>query len=185
LFYFSKPVAERNLLKSIHNQTIKSIVEIGVGDGSRTKRILEVAGWKAGEAGLKYTGIDLFEGRPEGTPGMSLKEAFHALKTPNVKMQFVPGDPYQALARTANMLANTDLLIVSSGLDEASLARAWMYVPRMLHANTLVYLHERTSGTTTSEGKPVPGTENYKRLTQIEVERLAAAGSKRSSRRAA
>ena len=178
LFYFSQPAGERSLLKAIHRQPIKSVVEIGVGTGARTRRLLEVVGWSAGESALKYTGIDLFEGRPAGTPGMTLKEAFHSLKTANIKMQFVPGDPYQALARTANMLTGTDLMVISAGLDEASLAKAWMYVPRMLHPQTLVFIQEKSD----AGGKPV---ETYKRLTQLEVEKLATAASKKSNRRAA
>ncbi len=178
LFYFSQPVAERNLLKAIHKQPIRSLVELGVGTGARTRRLLEVIGWSARDSAIKYTGIDLFEGRPAGTPGMTLKEAFNSLKTPNVKMQFVPGDPYQALARTANMLTGTDMLIISAGLDEASLARAWMYVPRMLLPTTLIFRQERSE----AEGKVV---ENYTRLTAVDIERLATAASKKSNRRAA
>jgi hypothetical protein len=191
LFYFSQPVAERSLLRAVsrNSEPIRSIVEIGVGTGARTRRLLEVVGWSAaGDTPLKYTGIDMFEGRPAGTPGMSLKEAFNKLKTPNVKMQFVPGDPYQALARTANMLTGTDLLVISAGLDENSLAKAWMYIPRMLQPKTLVFLQERIAApNSTADGNSGKSqvTETYKPLTALEIERLAAAGSKKSHRRAA
>ena len=170
LFHFSKPVADRALLKGIHEQPIRAIVEIGVGTGERTRKILEVTGWSAGDAPRKYTGIDLFEARPQGSKGMALKEAFNSLKTPNVKMQFVPGDPYQALARTANMLVGTDLLVLSADLDQDSLRRAWMYVPRMLHDKTLIY--QQTPGVGTEPGP-------YQVLSRLDVERLAANGSKK------
>lgn len=170
LFHFSKPVADRALLKAIHGQPIRAIVEIGVGTGDRTRKILEVTGWTAGDAPRKYTGIDLFEARPQGDKGLALKEAFNTLKTPNVKMQFVPGDPYQALARTANMLAGSDLIVLSADLDQDSLRRAWMYVPRMLTESTLIY----------QQGPAVNGEPGaYQQLSRLEVERLAAAGSKK------
>jgi len=178
LFHFSQPVAERSLLQAVHRLSVRSLVEIGLGTGARTKRLLEVIGWSNVDGPLKYTGIDLFEGRPAGTPGMTLKEAFNSLKTTNVKMQLVPGDPYQALARTANMLTGTDLLIVSAGLDETSLSRAWMYVPRMLQPQTMVFMQERGE----AGGKVV---ETYKRMTPLEIEKLATAASKKSNRRAA
>jgi hypothetical protein len=175
LFYFSKPIAERALLKAIHDQPIKSGVEIGVGTGARTLRLLEVLGWTAKEP-LKYTGIDLFESRAKGTPGLTLKDAFNQLKTPNVKMQFVPGDPSQALARTANMLTNTDLLVISGDHDGDALSKAWRFVPRMLTDTSLIFLQEAPTG-------PEQGV--YKRLTRLEVERLANGPAKKSGKKVA
>jgi hypothetical protein len=173
LFYFAKPVAERALLKAIYKQPIRSLVEIGIGRGERTARLLEVVGWTPHDTPLKYTGIDQFEGRPEGTPGMSLKEAFSVLKRPDVKMQLVPGDPHQALARTANMLAKTDLLVISADVDATSLARAWTYVPRMLHEGSLVY-----------QQQPATAGGEYRRLTKPEIDKLTQANG-RGQRRAA
>lgn len=172
LFYFAKPVAERALLKAIYQQPIRSVVEIGVGNGERTKKLLEVLSWSTQDT-LKYTGIDLFEGRPAGSPGMTLKEAFHQLKMPNVKMQFVPGDPSQALARTANMLTNTDLLVISGNHDPEALAKSWRFVPRMLHEGTLIFQQDPPVGNE-------PGV--YKPLKRLEIERLAHGGGKKDKK---
>ena len=60
-------------------------------------------------------------------------------------MQLIPGDPHSALARSANSLQNTDLVIISAGHDEQSLASAWFYLPRMLHAGSAVYVESKTS----------------------------------------
>jgi hypothetical protein len=60
------------------------------------------------------------------------------------QLRLVPGDPLSALARCANSLANTDLLIISAGHDPAGLEPAWFYIPRMLHAGSLVFLEEQT-----------------------------------------
>lgn len=175
LLYFSQPAADRTLWKAIKGRPICSIVEIGVGLAvGRTQRVLEIAGWRYDCQPQKYTGIDLFESRPAGQPGLSLKEAHHELRTSGIKFQLVPGDPFQALARTANALTGTDLLLISAGLDETALGRAWTYVPRMLHAHSLVFMQQ-------------PGSEKAKESWRIlpreEIDKLAAAG--KQSRRAA
>ena len=175
LLYFSQPAADRSLLKAIKKRPIRSIVEIGVGLGvGRTQRMLEVAGWRPDCQPLRYTGIDLFESRPSEQPGLSLKKAHLALRSSGIKTQLVPGDPYQALVRTANALTGTDLLLIDAGQDEASLRRAWTYVPRMLHKDSLVFIAQ-------------PASEQKKAFWRIvprdEIVRLAAAG--KQARRAA
>src|SRR5690606_30991433 len=104
LLYFSQPAADRSLYKAIKGRKVASIVEIGVGSGERTSRLIEVLGWEAGNHPLHYTGVDLFEQRAKERPGLTLKEAFARFKFDNVKVRLVPGDPYSALARVANQL---------------------------------------------------------------------------------
>ena len=43
LCYFSKPVADRALYRLLRKRSVKSIVEIGVGQLQRTARLLELA----------------------------------------------------------------------------------------------------------------------------------------------
>ena len=76
---------------------------------------------------------------------MSLKQAFAALRQPEVKVQLVPGDPNMALRRVANSLTGTDLLLIAADQDRDSLAAAWTWVPRMLTATSLVF-HGGASG---------------------------------------
>jgi hypothetical protein len=154
---------------------VRSIVELGIGFSGRTKRLLEVAGWGTSSQPLRYTGIDLFEARPAEQPGMTLKEAFAAFRSPDVKVQLVPGDPNMALRRVANSLTDTDLLLVSAGQDKDSLAAAWAWVPRMLTDKSLVYIEQPASK---------PGTTAWKQLTVDEVRKLGASAG-RSQRRAA
>jgi hypothetical protein len=54
----------------------------------------------------------------------------------------MPGDPYTALAGIANTLSKIDLVVISASVDQAALARAWFYVPRILHAESQVFLEE-------------------------------------------
>jgi len=169
LLYFSKPAAERALYRAARSKAIGSIVELGIDLGGRTPRLLEIASWRSKLLPLRYTGIDLFEARTNGQPGLTLKQAFAALKQPHVSVQLVPGDPAGALRRVANSLTNTDLLVIAADQDRASLAAAWSWVPRMLTATSLVFLQE-------PDGKP--GLLRWRSLTTAEIRRFAEEAGK-------
>ncbi len=179
LRYFSQPAADRSLWRAIHRQPIRSIVEIGLGLGEpgayRTERILEIAGWRRECLSLAYTGIDLFESRPADQPRLTLKEAIGPLRATGAKTRLVPGDPYAALARTANALTGTDLLVISAQADRDSLAQAWRFVPRMIHAQTLILMQDSGNA---------GGQAAWRRVQQEEVLRWAA-DANRAVRRAA
>jgi len=174
LLHFSQPASDRAVYRAVKTQPIRSIVEIGIGSGGRTQRLLEVAAWRAASLPLRYTGIDLFEARPAGSPGHSLKEAFALFQRPGVKVQLVPGEADVALRRVANALAGTELLLISAGLDAESLARAWTWLPRMLTAQSSVFLEEPAKAVATG----------WRKLTIADVQQRAGAAS-RALRRAA
>jgi hypothetical protein len=175
LAYFSQPNAERLIYRTLRRAGVNSIVELGVGTGRRTRRILEVARRYQTAADLRYAGIDLFESRPPDSRGLSLKVAHRLLRDSGAKVQLVPGDPWSALSRTANSLANTSLLVISADQHSAALEKAWFYVPRMLHERSLVFLEE-----TAGDGKCA-----FRRLSLAEVDSLAAKSGVRPARRAA
>ena len=56
-----------------------------------------------------------------------------------IAAQLVPGDPFSALSRAANSLRDIDLATISADQDPAALERAWFYLPRVLHATSLVF----------------------------------------------
>jgi hypothetical protein len=174
LLYFSQPASDRPLYKAVKGRTIRSVIELGLGDGQRTTRLFEVLAWKDGNLPLRYTGIDLFEGRPTGSKGLTLKQAFATVRANDVKVQLVPGTPHDALARCANQLAATDLLIISADQQAADLERAWKYIPRTLHKDSLILREQPVGG-----GKTV-----FQALTFQEVERLARESSKLQRRAA-
>ena len=51
--------------------------------------------------------------------------------------------------RAANGLGKLDLLLLAPGADAQDMAGAWLYVPRLLHEQSLVFLE-----TATAEGEP-------------------------------
>jgi hypothetical protein len=171
LAYFSKPGTDRVIYRVIRRRLVRRILEIGIGQASRARRMIEVAQLGASGEAIRYVAIDPFEARgPEATPGLSLKEAHRLLKPTAAQVQLIPGDPAAALARAANALQNIDLVIISSDYNEQSLADAWFYLPRMLHAGSQVYLETQA---------PQAADKTLGLLAAAEIEARAAAKGRR------
>lgn len=173
LCYLSKPEGLRPLYRLLCKRRKKSpvrkITELGVGTAERTLRLWELC---PPTDDAVYTGIDLFEARAAADgAGLTLKDAHKKLAATGMKIRLVPGDPYSALARSANSLADQDLILIAADQDRASLARAWFYVPRMMHESTLVYEEELVEGEST--WKPVPPDEIARRAAAAKGKRAA------------
>ena len=149
---------------------------IGMRDALRARRIVQLSQrYSAGDV-VEMTGIDMFEGRPaDVAPGVSLKEAHQILNETGARVQLVPGDPFSALARTANSLPDIDLLLLDADHDTESMARAWFYVPRMLRdaASTLI---EIDTGVDEKTGHRLT---KWNRLNRKIIDERAAVGERR------
>ncbi len=145
LAYLSRPREERPLYRAIRRLRPRSIVEIGIGNGLRATRLIDVAMRYNKLHTIRYTGIDLFEARPPEQSGLSLKRAYQLLNSRGAKVQLLPGDPFSVLSRRANALSGTDMLLISNDQDEDSLGQAWFYVPRMLHERSLIFVQRRSA----------------------------------------
>ena len=144
LCYFSKPTADRPVYRAIRRYRPRKIVELGIGDGHRASRMIELLGRVSTQADVHYVGMDPFEGRTQSSgPPISLKEVHQRLRTTGARIQLVPGNPSDSLIRLANSLGKIDLLIVPADLDSPTFARMWYFVPRMLHGRSLVYIDGR------------------------------------------
>jgi hypothetical protein len=113
---------------------------------------------------IHYTGIDMFEARPAENPGITLKLAYKLLRRLNAKVRLVPGDPFAALARTANSLTDTDLIVIAADQDPEAMSRAWAFVPRMIHEGSLIFQEQPGRG---------GGNSRFVRLGVQEIEDLA------------
>jgi hypothetical protein len=162
LAYLSKPKALRPLYRLIRRRRPKKIIEIGIGETQRAGRMIAVAQRYAGDDVVHYTGIDLFESAGPARASLPLKEAYRRLRATRARIRLEPGDPHWALARAANSLAGTDLVLISAGLDEASMSAAWFYLPRMLHGDSVVLLEEL------SDRGPV-----LRKMSAVEIAQLA------------
>lgn len=141
--HFSKPACDRILYRIIRKRKVRRILELGVGDGRRAMRMIEMAERGSSGGRATYVGIDLFESRtPADGPGLTLKEAHCLLGATEGRIRLIPGDPGTALARTANELKKIDLVVISESADETSMQRAWFYLPRVMHPDTCVIRRE-------------------------------------------
>ncbi len=158
---FSNPKSDRILYRAIKKSKVSSILEIGVGDGHRAETMIRVAKKFSGSGAVRYTGIDRFEADPNSTS--TLKGCHQQLNQLDAKIQLVPGEMYPALHRIANSHTRTDLLIISAGYEPSSLDSSWFYIPRMLHATSLVFLQDAKDP-----------EASFERLTRLEIERKVA-----------
>ncbi len=134
---FSQPAADRAVYRLIRQHRLRNIVEVGVGNGLRTGRMIRVAQQASPNAIISYSGIDLFEMRPGG---LKLKDAYRTLKATGARVRLIPGEFTSALAMKANDLIGTDLVIISADQNIGNGDAAWFYVPRMLHAASHVLI---------------------------------------------
>ena len=173
LCYFSKPIADRPIYRAIRRHGVRRIVELGIADGRRAVRMIEVAQQTTARPDVHYVGMDRFEDRTESSGvGIGLKAAHQLLQGTGARVQLVPGDPSDGLIRLANSLGKVDLLIVPAELDSPSFARIWFFVPRMLHGRSLVFIDEQLAD----------GQRSLRLKPRREIDRLALVGP---SRRAA
>lgn len=135
--------------------------------------MIEVAEKTSLPQNIHYVGMDLFEGRADsGAPRISLKAAHQLLRATGVRVQLVPGNPSESLIRLANSLGKVDLLILPAELESAPAARAWFFVPRILHERSLLFVEGlRADGRKTLRVKP---RREIDRVTTGAVTRRAA-----------
>ena len=169
LKHFSQPAKDRPIYRLIDDGRIRSITEFGLGSGLRTPRMLELALRHHLPSQLRYAGFDLFESRPAGQNGLTLKQAHRQLTATGIPFRLVPGELIPGVLRAANTLPRTDLVVISGEIEHSSLEQSWLYFPRMLHEGSVVLLE---SGNVRPE---------FQRLSYQQVCELA----RRATRRAA
>lgn len=113
-------------------------MEMGLEDGIRGNRLVQVALRNAGIRPVHYYGIDLFEAHEDPEDRISLKEAHKEFTALGAKVKLIPGDPFSALARSANSIKGVDLVVIGHDQDPESVQRAWMYLPRILSEDGVV-----------------------------------------------
>lgn len=131
----SKPRCERQLYQRVQRLKPVRIVELGLGDGSRATRLIRLARRFSDET-VHYCGIDLFEARSANP--LPLKEVHNQLAKTDAKVRLVPGDVFSSLGRTANVLVNTDLMVIDAVTSSQELEKAFHFFPRMLHESTSI-----------------------------------------------
>jgi len=166
--WLSKPVPDRLIYKMIKRNQVRSIVEIGLGDGKRCRNMIAVAKKFSPDSKIKYTGVDLFDSRDEKDEPLKLIEMHRKLNDLEAKTQLVPGDLASALPRIANNHVRTDLVIISAGFEEEDFESTQMFLPRMLHPSSVVLIQDYAD-------------EEFYVHSRLEIEKMAAESSSSDS----
>ncbi|MCA9132887.1 MAG: hypothetical protein KDA45_07020 [Planctomycetales bacterium] len=147
--HFAKPVAERKLFTQLVDRPIRSLLEVGLGDGQRMRRIAKLVQLPSDTASLRYIGTDEFESAKDTQGHMSLKQAHKLATQLGFKASLIPGDVASALPRVAHKFGTSDLVIIDGGLDPAqplsSFCGSWLN--RVAHSDSVVLACEQPGGT--------------------------------------
>jgi hypothetical protein len=150
LAYASQPKSERFLYRAVRKRRAARLVEFGITSLTRSRRLIEVAQrYASGE--VCFTAIDPFESATapapcEGAEKRLLIHVFRTLKSTGACLRLLPGSVASVLPDVANSLPKTDLLLIGHAVCDAELARAWFYLPRMLHEGSLVLRESAAAG---------------------------------------
>lgn len=136
--YLANPAEERAIYSAVLKHRPSRIVEIGLGTAQRAEKLLKLVK-SCGVTAPRYVGVDLFEGRSEGVRGVGLKDTYKILVALGADVKLIPGDAATVLRRISNALQANDLLLIDAAETSQTMAEAWMYVPRMLAAQALVF----------------------------------------------
>ena len=117
LTLLSHPKQDRRIFRMIHQSQVHSILELGIGSGVRTSRMIELLGRQRGSQNPRYIGVAFFEARPANAPGLTIKRAHQLFANSGVDVRLIPGDPCSVLARTANGLGTIDLVVIGAAKE--------------------------------------------------------------------
>lgn len=143
--YLSKPASERALFLHVLENPVASILEIGLGNGERFARVIPLCSKPNGVTQIRYAGVDPFESAQAGTPHLPLKTAHRNLAELGVKANLIPGDTIAAIARVANVVLPSDLVIIdgrwNSGDEISQAIHQWL--PRLCHDHSTIFARNR------------------------------------------
>jgi hypothetical protein len=147
LSHLSKPASDREIYRAIVQQKSYRILELGIADCKRALRMIDAAARFTTRSDIQYVGMDSFEDRDKtDSPGLPLIAAHRALARSGAKIKLIPGDPLRSLARAANELGQVDLLVISTQAEPDRLNRVWYFVPRLLHAQSRIFVEQTLPG---------------------------------------
>lgn len=143
----AKPVAERELFRQLLSKPIASVLEVGVGNGERMKRIAQLAQLAPNTTQLRYVGVDGFESAQDGTVHLTLKQAHQLATQLGLRANLIPGDLKSAMPRVAHKFGASDLVIVDGSFDLAEPLNGpvgqWLH--HITHAKSVVLAAQRPS----------------------------------------
>lgn len=131
---FSRPAAERPLVRHLLERPAVQLLELGVGSGERCCRLLKLMKQLSPGAERRYVGVDLFEASTDGRPHAKLKDVYRMVAQEGVRPNLIPGEPLSSVARVAHTFHPSQLVVVDGlGLEtigEGGDLASW--IPRLV-----------------------------------------------------
>ena len=145
---FAKPAEERALFKFLIDHPISSVLEIGVGDGARMRRLAQLVNLASQTEQLRYIGIDEFESAQDGGRHLTLKQAHQLTSQLGFKASLIPGNVQSAIPRVAHKMGTSDLVIINGGLDldYPLVGHIGGWINRIAHSRSTVIASTRPGG---------------------------------------
>ena len=132
--HLSRPAEHRELYRATRNKTILSVLELGIDDATRCRRLLAWLDFQQGKPPNRYAAIDLFEDAGH----LSLKAFYSVIVAAGTKPMPVPGDLVTGLPRVAHTIGAVDLLIMDEPVNSIADPVARHFLPRVVHADSII-----------------------------------------------
>lgn len=138
----SKPAGERPLCEYLINTPIGSVLQLGMGDGALTRKVLQLATPASSDGVIRFAGVDAFESADAPEQHMKLKDAHRMCAELGVKAHLIPGELKNALPRVAVTILPSDLLIVEQSVQHNEVQNEMLmnWLPRLSHSGSAVFV---------------------------------------------
>jgi hypothetical protein len=140
----SKPAGERPLCEYLIKTPIGSVLQLGMGNGALTRKVLQMARPAGADGVIRFAGVDAFESAEAVQQHMKLKDAHRMCAELGVKAHLIPGELKSALPRVAVTILPSDLLIVEQSGDESATQNDTLmqWLPRLSHSGSAVFVRQ-------------------------------------------
>jgi hypothetical protein len=131
------------LIKLVRKNSPNSILEIGIGDGSRMPAILSAIAAEQTDSAIKAAVIDQFE---MGDGSVPMREYHKRLSGLPLRPAIFPEPVGRGLISVANRLGQMDLVLIDEAIlrEEASEARTDLFatIGRIMHPNSVLITNQ-------------------------------------------
>jgi len=148
LFGLGRSNVESGLCKLLSPLKVASLLEIGVGDGSRAIAVVSAIQKNNPDSSLRYCAIDSFEmsDAPENDEAaISLVQFHQRLRSEGISPQIFPGSLDQELLRLCHTVGRVDVVLVSENAQRWQNPTTLRNLQRVCHDTTVVF--HRDAGT--------------------------------------
>lgn len=142
---FKGPRRYRHLYDQIKITGAKNILEIGVWNGVRAKKMLEVASEKNEISSLNYFGFDLFEEMDSDVYESEISkmppskaDVQRLLSETGASINLYAGDTMKTLPAVVDSLPKMDFIYIDGGHSHETVANDWKYSEMLMHKDTVV-----------------------------------------------